>query len=220
VIATAALTAGSAASASAFQNGGLEDCVQCTLTSGYSQLNGGSGQLTGWDVSNATTAQWMSNSAIPGFSAQQGSYYVAIAANGGDISQDFSTVVGRSYTVTFWAAALPVGIGGHPTKEGAVAATGGSTSDFFVNLGDGWTQETYSFTATSSSTTLSFDNITPGGSIPDGAHRDGSSPLYRLGLDDVSISSVPEPASWAMMIVGFGLIGGGLRRKAAQPAMA
>jgi hypothetical protein len=30
--------------------------------------------------------------------------------------------------------------------------------------------------------------------------------------------SVPEPASWAMMIAGFGLIGGAMRRRAAATA--
>ncbi|TFU00447.1 PEP-CTERM sorting domain-containing protein [Polymorphobacter arshaanensis] len=28
-----------------------------------------------------------------------------------------------------------------------------------------------------------------------------------------AVDSVPEPASWAMMITGFGLIGGTLRRR-------
>jgi hypothetical protein len=34
-----------------------------------------------------------------------------------------------------------------------------------------------------------------------------------LGLDDVSISAVPEPASWAMLIGGFGLTGAAMRRR-------
>ncbi|UAK26783.1 PEPxxWA-CTERM sorting domain-containing protein [Sphingomonas nostoxanthinifaciens] len=29
-------------------------------------------------------------------------------------------------------------------------------------------------------------------------------------------TSVPEPASWALMVGGFGLIGGGLRRRATR----
>jgi hypothetical protein len=27
------------------------------------------------------------------------------------------------------------------------------------------------------------------------------------------VNSVPEPATWAMMIVGFGLVGGSMRRR-------
>ncbi|HEU4968186.1 PEPxxWA-CTERM sorting domain-containing protein, partial [Sphingomonas sp.] len=36
----------------------------------------------------------------------------------------------------------------------------------------------------------------------------------RLGAFAGAIPSVPEPATWAMMIAGFGLIGGALRRRA------
>ncbi len=35
-------------------------------------------------------------------------------------------------------------------------------------------------------------------------------------LDNVSISAVPEPATWAMMIMGFGLIGAAVRRTKAR----
>jgi hypothetical protein len=50
-------------------------------------------------------------------------------------------------------------------------------------------------------------------------------PFSAAGLATVSItrveSPVPEPATWAMMIGGFGLIGGALRRRrAATPALA
>jgi hypothetical protein len=34
----------------------------------------------------------------------------------------------------------------------------------------------------------------------------------RFGLT----ASVPEPATWAMMIVGFGMVGGALRRRQAR----
>jgi hypothetical protein len=62
-----------------------------------------------------------------------------------------------------------------------------------------------------------------------GGFADGASFGVRLG-DDLTdterlnfannlvpglISAVPEPASWAMMLVGFGLIGGGLRSRSA-----
>ena len=46
-----------------------------------------------------------------------------------------------------------------------------------------------------------------------------------LAIDNLSITStataaVPEPATWAMMIVGFGLVGGVLRRRAGRVALA
>ncbi len=48
----------------------------------------------------------------------------------------------------------------------------------------------------------------------------GMDSLSRLTLTGVTIETgVPEPASWAMLIVGFGLVGSVLRRRA-TPAMA
>jgi len=32
-------------------------------------------------------------------------------------------------------------------------------------------------------------------------------------IDDLAVSAVPEPATWAMMIGGFGLVGGAMRRR-------
>ena len=37
-------------------------------------------------------------------------------------------------------------------------------------------------------------------------------------LDNVLVSQVPEPATWAMLITGFGLVGAGLRRRRAVAA--
>lgn len=34
---------------------------------------------------------------------------------------------------------------------------------------------------------------------------------------DPLLSAVPEPSSWAMLIIGFGFVGGGLRKRWAQP---
>lgn len=38
-------------------------------------------------------------------------------------------------------------------------------------------------------------------------------------IDNLSISAVPEPATWAMMIGGFGLVGGAMRRRAARTSV-
>ncbi|MBY0520051.1 MAG: PEPxxWA-CTERM sorting domain-containing protein, partial [Sphingomonas sp.] len=32
--------------------------------------------------------------------------------------------------------------------------------------------------------------------------------------------AVPEPATWAMMIGGFGIVGGAMRRRSAKPTLA
>lgn len=47
--------------------------------------------------------------------------------------------------------------------------------------------------------------------------RNGGDPVqpltYRVTISDSAVSAVPEPATWTMMICGFGAIGGALRRR-------
>ncbi len=66
-----------------------------------------------------------------------------------------------------------------------------------------WQQFTYLFKATSSTTTLGFFNGDPG--------FDNSN-----GLDNIvvnSVSTIPELATWAMMIIGFGGVAMQIRRR-------
>jgi len=46
--------------------------------------------------------------------------------------------------------------------------------------------------------------------------------FFQAGLDNVSITggAVPEPASWALMLGGFGLVGGAMRRRRAAVSFA
>jgi len=71
----------------------------------------------------------------------------------------------------------------------------------------GWTSKTFNFVANSSSSYLYF--------LAAGAPK--GQPPFSL-LDNVSLTGpqaagVPEPATWAMMIMGFGAIGGIMRRR-------
>jgi hypothetical protein len=47
-----------------------------------------------------------------------------------------------------------------------------------------------------------------------------SSAQNSFEIDNVAVGAVPEPASWALMIVGFGLAGGMVRAKRRNPAAA
>src|SRR3546814_11958625 len=41
-----------------------------------------------------------------------------------------------------------------------------------------------------------------------------------VGLSEVNFGAVPEPASWTMMITGFGLVGAAMRRRKAAATLA
>ena len=98
-----------------------------------------------------------------------------------------SLFLGSVGPVSYTGTALPVS-----------ASTAGTT---------GYDTMSVSFTATSAGSIRGFvgtdsaDNIGP---ILDN---------FRI---DITPGAVPEPATWAMMIAGFGLVGGALRRRATQ----
>lgn len=65
-----------------------------------------------------------------------------------------------------------------------------------------WTSNTFSFLATSTSETLTFaSEHTTGG--PSGGNE----------VTNVSLTTVPEPASWTLMILGIGMVGVAVRRR-------
>jgi hypothetical protein len=114
-----------------------------------------------------------------------------------------------SYDVSYWYSPRPnvastsngieLWIGN--TLLDSITATGGSSTN--------WSNRTVSFATTGGA--LTFRAV-------------GTSDSTGGYLDDITISTaaVPEPATWAMMILGFGLVGAGMRRRrtATQPAFA
>ena len=71
----------------------------------------------------------------------------------------------------------------------------------------GWMLETFYFTATQTSETLSFLAVgTPAANLPPFALLDG-----------VSLTAVPEPSTWAMMLVGFAGLGYAAYRRRRTP---
>jgi hypothetical protein len=109
--------------------------------------------------------------------------------------------VGKTYTLTFdWAAAQLRNRTGDTTEQLLVGFGGDTFSTAVVNnpsqSASGWFSVSHQFTATSTSELLSFLSAgTPVGLPP------------MALLDGVSLSAIPEPMSWALMIVGFGGIG-------------
>ena len=133
----------------------------------------------------------------------------------GTISQSISGLtVGDKYTLTFdYALAQQVGFNGaNPDNYWQVGfgSTVKDTSLLSISSGgfSGWKTASMTFTAASTTELLSF--LAKG--TPTGA------PPFLL-LDGVSmVAAVPEPATWAMLLGGVGLIGFMARRRKAAAA--
>jgi choice-of-anchor C domain-containing protein len=177
---------------------GSFDVQVVAASPGYTTLSGGG--LTGWTITSGDVDLI-------------GSYWTAYngpnsldldGANPGAISQTFTTVLNQDYLLTFEMAGNPddapstktmtvnVNINGIPETFSTVAGTN-------TRLNMGWKLESIPFKATSTSTSLTFTST--------------SGLNYGTALDAVSVVAVPESETWAMMLVGVGLVGLRLRKK-------
>lgn len=202
--AAAAFALPAQATAQILTNGGFESDV----VSGTCCTTVPPSTLTGWtatpnvNVVNGT----FSSSPYPTNLAIEGRQYLDLIGEGttGSISQTFNTVIGQAYALSFaYSHNL---FGGSPSASGSYAITNsGGFGGTVVHTGGtnsnlAWINFTGYFTATAANSTLTFTNLT-------GQSNAG------LLLDRISISAVPEPEIWAMMLLGFGAIGFQMRRR-------
>jgi choice-of-anchor C domain-containing protein len=127
----------------------------------------------------------------------------------GGISQSF-TLGGGTYQLSFYLSGNPDG--GDPSKSVAVSVGDLSNQLFTYTTGTNsradmqYVLETVTFHAGAGTNVLSFlsqDVATPYGAV----------------IGGISIASVPEPATWAMLILGFGGIGMMLRKNRVRGSM-
>lgn len=189
------------ASASIITNGSFEQGTN-PPTSGFTTLSASSTAITGWTV-GGQGVDWIHNSY---WNASDGIRSIDLSGPGpGSISQTFSTIPGQAYEVRFDMAG---NTDGGPALKTLTVSVGGPPLTFtFDTAGKsrpgnmGWETKSFVFTATSSSTTLTFMSTT--------------NTAFGPALDNVSVTFVPEPLS---MVVFSGLMVSGLaavrRRKA------
>ena len=186
------------AHAGAFVNGGFETGPAVPGSPGFTTLGSGSTAITGWVVTgdgiDYIGSYWQN---------AEGNRSIDLSGSGpGGIMQTFDTIVGVTYNVQFMLAGNPDG--GPQTKVLSTVASGNLPQINSFNIANStlsdmkWIPVTYSFVAGADTTTLAFTS--------------GTQTAFGPALDAVSVTAVPEPTTWALMLVGFGLIGGVMRR--------
>ena len=203
------LSAGAASAANLIVNGGFN--VGGTLNGGFQTVGVGNTAITGWTLYGGNvdwiTGYWQSSDG-DGFSVDMD------GNTQGAIGQYITTVVGQTYNLTFDMSGNPDA--GPDTDYLGVYANGYLSPNATYAVGGGnsrpnmlWSQRSYNFTANSTSTLIGFQSF------------NSNSCCWGAAIDNVSVSgAVPEPATWAMMILGFGAAGSMIRRRKAVLAAA
>ena len=162
------------------------------------------GDFSGWEQVGDTGFSFVT-AELAGGGPTDGEFHAAFGPTdpgGGGIIQSIATTPGGVYSLSFDLANL----GGTPNAFGLFWDTQFVFIDLDAPAFD-YTNVFGSLVASNSSTTLGFIFY--------------NEPSFWL-LDNVSLVSadgvIPEPATWAMMISGFGLVGSALRRRRAAIA--
>jgi choice-of-anchor C domain-containing protein len=163
--------------------------------------------IPGWDVLDGNvdwiTGYWAGSDG-DGYSIDLDGYF-----SHATIGQTISTVAGHTYNLTFDIAANPDYAGMRVAVVGANGSTIGTENYNLVGGGFVWEGRSLNFTANSDSTLITF-----------ASGDSAENCCFGAAIDNVSVMAVPEPATWALMITGFGGAGAMLRRRRAAFAHA
>ena len=135
-----------------------------------------------------------------------GGYGDASGPVGDGIQQAVATIVGAAYTLTFGLSSEDVS-----GQTVLLVSIGGQNTPFLLTAGGtyflkGFTTQTINYVATSSSTLISFiEQVNMSGGNND--------PMIDGVIFSPAAGGVPEPATWAMMVLGVGFVGGALRSR-------
>lgn len=147
-------------------------------------------------------------------SAQDGEWFVDLNGVGGPagIGQDIATTSGQAYRIDFWMS-------GNAGPLGSTKADGSRSLDvlwnnsvvgsftFVFQPGDQWNNLRWE----------KHSVLVNGASGLDSLEIRSTSNAYAAAgpfVDAISITAVPEPGTWAMLVAGLGLVGVGAKRRA------
>ncbi|MEO4014741.1 MULTISPECIES: DUF642 domain-containing protein [Pseudomonas] len=154
--------AGSATAANLLVNGSFEQpgCSDSCVLDTTVKAN----FITGWTTFLSGAEYFNMRASIPGSAAAEGAVIVDLAnnvySNGGGIQQNFATVIGAKYRLTF---SMGNSMYANRSGDGVVQVkVAGQTALFNTPTVKGgvveWNTVTYDFTATTNQTTLAFSN--------------------------------------------------------------
>jgi choice-of-anchor C domain-containing protein len=195
-IAAIAFAGSTQAAFTGLTNGSFETGTYVDNGIGFQQLNAPNTDIVDWTV-GGHSVDWVGIY----WPAADGAMSIDLSgSDAGSLSQTFDTTIGNTYTVSFALAGNPAG---PPTgKTLQVSATGGTTENYSADVTGlvlptmNWLTQTYTFLATSASTTLTFTSTTPGAFGP--------------ALDNVAVTeSIPvkddcKDGGWQSMIDNAG----------------
>jgi hypothetical protein len=189
------------ASASLVTNGGFELGNFIGNPDGGMSLPLGSNEIDGWTVVNAE-AGWLNTPNVYGLVASEGSFFLDLTGYRnstpyGGVSQTINTSPGQQYTLSFdletgqpnpWVIG-PISI---------MASAGSISESFTLDPGTQWQALGFDFVADSDMTPITII---------------GTVGYQYIGLDNVSVSPVPLPASVWFFISGLGVLFVRFRKK-------
>jgi choice-of-anchor C domain-containing protein len=196
------LMTATAQASSLITNGSFEEGA-FNSANAFNTIGNGNSAITGWTV-GGDSVDWIGTYWQP----QDGTHSIDLAGNNpGTLSQSFATTFGQAYLVQYWMAGNPDGA---PTVKtlnaNVIVNVPASFNDTgFDKLNMGWVLKSFSFVANGTTSTLTFVDTDTG--------------PYGPALDNVSVVAVPEPATWAMMILGFFGIGFMAYRRTSSPSV-
>jgi hypothetical protein len=176
--------------------------------------------INGWNIANDSLI-WINTTTPPGFGGLTNSpgnastFFLDLTGTHDDgvfagVTQTVATTPGATYSLTFdLGSATQWGI-----PDGITASAAGTSHTFTstdaLATTDTWESETFNFTASGTSTLISLM----------GASGEQYVGLDNVDLEQTSVGAVPEPSTWAMMILGFCGVGFmAYRRKQNGPAL-